>query len=580
MTLPSDTTLALIKWLASRDSDQLLTLMRHRAIAVSSCGSFRSLAEALVHSQGTTESLSRLSRPELQGLSSPQSAPDEVLDALEAAGFLSREPSGHTLFISPVELEAVGSLDPAARPPRPASPSPLGDKARSIAATHALTMVVTVGDLLEVLRSTSTSVGPEGLPTATALKNLDAALGVGYDISALWRMASLAGLLRPHQGLAALTAAGNRWLEMPEAERWHTIATAWWESLPPWLRTTCAANPTAPWDHNLETQLGYHFPLVALDVTLERVREDAHFLGVLADNQPTPWGIALWGPGEATAILGGDLPAHSPGVFAQEDYTLLATGPLSPQHRRALGTLATRDLGGLIPRFRLTSSSLLGALQRGVPAQTIPEMLAEVCVNDVPAGMLALVSDISRRAHDLEVHSRGETTLVITRGDTLAQELLSDPGLVVLGLTRHGDHELVCSWPAERVHSTLLGASYPALLMNSGGQPENESAPVPEDDPETLESKRLEAVAQLVHNAAEAAAKGVPAGFQSIIEVATETKTPLEIVVTMPDGTEITIVMEPRALSAGRLRGVEIKHAVEKTIPVSHITSIRDWTES
>jgi hypothetical protein len=116
--------------------------------------------------------------------------------------------------------------------------------------------------------------------------------------------------------------------------------------------------------------------------------------------------------------------------------------------------------------------------------------------------------------------------------------------------------------------------------MNSGGQPENESAPVPEDHPETLESKRLEAVAQLVRNAADAAAKGVPAGFQSIIEVATETKTPLEIVVTMPDGTEITIVMEPRALSAGRLRGVEIKHAVEKTIPVSHITSIRAWTES
>jgi hypothetical protein len=71
----------------------------------------------------------------------------------------------------------------------------------------------------------------------------------------------------------------------------------------------------------------------------------------------------------------------------------------------------------------------------------------------------------------------------------------------------------------------------------------------------------------------------VPAGFTSIIEVATETKTPLEIVVTMPDGSSVTVVMEPRALSAGRLRGVELKHAVEKTFPVSHITSVRAWSQ-
>ena len=76
-------------------------------------------------------------------------------------------------------------------------------------------------------------------------------------------------------------------------------------------------------------------------------------------------------------------------------------------------------------------------------------------------------------------------------------------------------------------------------------------------------------------SAAEAAAKGVPAGIASIIEVATESKTPLEIVVTMPDGSPAVVVMEPRSLSAGRLRGVEVKHQVEKTLPVSHITSIR-----
>ncbi|HAA79627.1 MAG TPA: hypothetical protein DCE05_04880, partial [Microbacteriaceae bacterium] len=64
-------------------------------------------------------------------------------------------------------------------------------------------------------------------------------------------------------------------------------------------------------------------------------------------------------------------------------------------------------------------------------------------------------------------------------------------------------------------------------------------------------------------------------GFGSIIEVATRTKTPLEIDVTMPDGTTVTSTMEPRSLSGGRLRGVEIKNSVERTLPVSRITAVR-----
>jgi hypothetical protein len=88
------------------------------------------------------------------------------------------------------------------------------------------------------------------------------------------------------------------------------------------------------------------------------------------------------------------------------------------------------------------------------------------------------------------------------------------------------------------------------------------------------------ALDQLVADATEAAKRGVPAGLSSIIEVATETKTPLEIVVRMPDDTSLTVIMEPKALSAGRLRGVELRHQVEKTLPVSHITNVRAWSES
>jgi hypothetical protein len=43
----------------------------------------------------------------------------------------------------------------------------------------------------------------------------------------------------------------------------------------------------------------------------------------------------------------------------------------------------------------------------------------------------------------------------------------------------------------------------------------------------------------------------------------------------MPDGTELTIIMEPRALGGGRLRGVELGNQMERTLPVSRIRHLR-----
>jgi hypothetical protein len=62
-----------------------------------------------------------------------------------------------------------------------------------------------------------------------------------------------------------------------------------------------------------------------------------------------------------------------------------------------------------------------------------------------------------------------------------------------------------------------------------------------------------------------------------MIEVATEHKIPLEIECEMPGGAITTLIMEPRSLSNGRLRGLELKNAMEKTLPVSCIRRITPW---
>lgn len=578
MTLPSDTTLALISWLASTNTAQLHTLIRRRRIAHSACTSFRSLAEGLLNPENIQESLRGLPRTQLLSLVTPGNADAESLLALEEAGFLFRTASGHTFLVPSSAMEILNTVDSSARKPPRVSPQRLTKGDSGAAASNGLTLVVMVADLLDAVANARFPVSNDGNPTATSLKTLHAELGAGYDIAVLWRIATQAGLLGSRGSAAALTSHAQEWRTLSDASRYALLAHSWWARVPTWLASTVESHPEMPWDSALLAHLGYHYPLVNPEHDLSSISADAELLGIIRQSIPTPWAVALWRSQNVAEAFSASSPAYAPGVFAHDDYTLLATGPLTPEHRSVLASITARELGGLVPRYRITSSSVLNALQDGVAPEKVPGMLRDVCVNEVPASMVALAEDVARRALDLEVHSLGESTTLVTRRDTLSEELISDPGLIVLGLKRSGDRELTCSWPAERVHSTLLAASYPSLLVDSHGAPVAADIVLAEEAGSSREEMHHTAIAELVRSAEESAAQGVPAGFHSIIEVATETKTALEIVVTMPDGTSATVVMEPRALSAGRLRGVELKHVVEKTFPVSHITSLRAWT--
>jgi hypothetical protein len=438
--------------------------------------------------------------------------------------------------------------------------------------------VVSISEFLDALAHQNYSVNAEGKLAASALKGLEGDLGVGYDIAELFRITQHLELVASHLGVVALTPSGHRWRELPDEERYEAVATSWWSKVPPWLTRIMSEHPEQSWDYTLEESLAFSYPLVSPEPTLSDIRADADWLGLAHNNIPTPWARELWGKKHVAALFGSSRPAYAEGVFAHDDYTLLATGPLEPGHRSYLSRIATRELGGLVPRYRLTASSVLSALQDGLSPEEIPGLLSEVCLNTVPPGMLALVDDVARRAHELEIRPHGDSTILRVTREGLSEELISDPGLVVLGLKRVSDSELTCSWPAERVHSTLSAAGYVGLMVDTSGSPRTPEPAVVMDDANVGDELEA-ALDQLVADATEAAKRGVPAGLSSIIEVATETKTPLEIVVRMPDDTSLTVVMEPKALSAGRLRGVELRHQVEKTLPVSHITRVRAWSE-
>ena len=577
MTLPSDTTLALIRWLASRDTAQLHTLIRHRDIPLQACESFRSLAQALLDPDTIQATLQTLPRAELLALNTLEAADTARLTALSERGLVSLDGDAPDLLIPRSSLDLLADIDTATGEPPAPTPGELSERDLAAASSVALTLVIAVSDCLDVLSHTPLGVNAEGSLTAVSLKTLQTLLGSGYEVSGAVDLARLSGLIGSNRQLAALTPSGWSWMNLPDHERYAHLVQSWWKAVPTWLRQVIIEHPGSPWDSQFSNLASYHYPLAPTQPVLSESRTQALSLGLLSNAGPTPWMHALATSGDVAQKYERWMPAAAPGVFAHDDFTLLATGPLSPTHRDILSRLASLELGGLVPRYRLTASSVLTALQDGLSANEMHAMLAEVCVNDSPASMRALIDDVSRRALEIEVHPRGDHTRIFTTREGLSEELLSDPSLIVLGLSRAGQDELSCSWPAERVHSTLIAASYSNLLMSVDGGPQVPSLLVAEKGHHDDTDDRDALLTALVEGARDLAAKGIPAGLTSIIEVATETKTPLEIEVRMPDESLVTVVMEPRALSAGRLRGVELKHAVEKTLPVSHITSIRAW---
>jgi hypothetical protein len=59
------------------------------------------------------------------------------------------------------------------------------------------------------------------------------------------------------------------------------------------------------------------------------------------------------------------------------------------------------------------------------------------------------------------------------------------------------------------------------------------------------------------------------------IEVAIRLKSTLQLTVALPDGSAREFTIEPRALNNGRLRALDKRSEVERTIPLSSISSVQ-----
>ena len=579
MALPSKETLGLIQWLATTDEEALHTLADLRGLAPQDLSSLTTLAHALLAETQVQNALSRQSRETLTKLASLSQTPDSLagadLSELGVWGLVNTAASPPELLFPPDALAVLSGIDHAAPPPAVAGCGPHPVDSLESCARLVQAMLAQLGDVLDAMAKRPFAGGKNTTLSANGHKALAEVLGSGYDIEALVALAHSAGLVaHSPQGVGATEAVGS-WRHESAQQQWLSLAGAWWAGLPEWLTAVVDTHPGINWLTELPALVDYHYPLLHQSERLSALQAQATLLGIIHQGCITPWGLELSAPTGSRGLE--ELFVEcAPGVYATEDFSLVASGPLRLDHRVGLDAIAHRELGGLVPRYRVTVRSLVRALQAGATQAGIVATLEDCCITDVPDPLTQLVKDTCTKAGEITLHhSRNGTTLKVTRKQTF-DELLVDPSLNGLRLRELDATTLVSPLPVERVNDFIVGSRYLALVHDDEPESGVPGAPIDADNSAHL---ALHAAVSALHASIQNAARhGVPPSLGSVLEVAIASKVPLDITVEMPGGERVSLIMEPRSVGGGRLRGVELKNSMEKTIPVSSIRGAVPWT--
>jgi hypothetical protein len=278
------------------------------------------------------------------------------------------------------------------------------------------------------------------------------------------------------------TDAFDGWCDLPAAERWHRLATAWLETerlpflvgtrddagkarnaldpeltsrIAPETRTmTLAALAELPSGRVLATGTGP--PSLVAHVAWQRPRrppsrtdqvvaalDEAAQLGLVALGGLASYAGALLAGHDPADLLTPLLPHEVDEVLIQADLTAVAPGPLTRERARDLHLLADVESRGQATVYRFTPSSVRRAFDAGWAAHEVHTFLDTVSRTPVPQPLTYLVDDAARTFGTVRV---GHAEAFLRADDeTALTEVLHHPRAASLGLRRIAPTVLVSS---------------------------------------------------------------------------------------------------------------------------------------
>jgi hypothetical protein len=639
MATSNDAALALAARLRALGDAELVALLRARGIRDSGIRDYFDLADRLRDAQSIHAALENLDRPtlttiaviaELSTVAGTGNAPTlrEVDARLSSLGAPFASTQAHTDIA--INLALVSRTDDgliaddavvaelAAWPARglpgivelaasqPAGLTALGNGDRlsidTYAAEKAFSTTTAVGELIAALLHEPARELARGGIALPDLRRLALATATTTDeIPALLSVASRAGLIALDAGRWLATADNAAWLLHSSASRWAHLSGAWLDSLNGDVRELLRARAYALWGDHFEGFINWLYPAGndSMRQRIELYTAQAELLGIISGDAPSTPGSELLAHGSVTAALAMDalFPTQITAVYLQHDLSIVAPGPLEPQLDAQLRALTSVESRGLAASYRVSSASLNRAMAAGETAETITAFLTSIALTGIPQPLEYLIAETAARYGLVRVSSFGDTTPIdsnsagatrpvgalgsprasIHSADAgLLEAMLVDHSLASLALRRVSADHLTSRFDSATVFWSLSDARYPVAAEDAAGTivvlerwrtAKPPAAPGPDAAATIVARLRL-----LGDDVPEETGR---AWLERQLDVAIKAKALIVVTVTMNESTTVEYLVQPTSLAGGRLRALDRKSDIERTLPVSHISGVR-----
>lgn len=565
--------LPLVNRLARHDEQVLVSALAIRVPKTIGVRDLFDLAEALLAIPSIDHGLARLSKDELAEVAAGNPS-SELLATCDV--LLLGDPDHIFPEVSErashwITAVGVASARSSAEPHAGPSLANLDD---AVAALHeGLVAVSLLDDLLTAVTHVPARVNGTGTLAKASTAHLEAVMPRSdTDLQSLVTWALNTPLMSSRLGtLRVVTQHMAEWEQMTTLERWLWLVATWRERIPSAGQQILSATVwtvealEAAAERRLIVSHAWIMPALIEAVSTARV------LGLVREANVSPVALAVLGDGAGDADLEhvrayalAHAPAEVETFIVQHDLSIIAPGPLSARDSARLRAMSHVESRGMASTFRISAESISRALATGDDGEALLAFLLEHSLTELPQNLVYLINDLAAKHGSVRVSRIAGRTMVEAATDQLASLLGVDSNVRHLQLAPTGVRTFGTVLEPRAVMSVLVEAGYPAVAVDT--------SPGLEEVPEEAPDAALHALVTRLRERDE----DIPmdaSWLKRQLDLAIRNKQRVTVTVQMPDG-ERDFELEVTALANGRLRGRDLRGAVERTLPLAFITAV------
>ena len=562
--------------LRSADDAALSILVHERSLSLSDFKDFFDLAQAVLTPKSQALLISSLSNSEIGSLRSLL-AKEKV--SKEQVSFLASD----LMVWSPEEPVVYDWLAERLKEnPRTASLRVVQEKLEAPdqesidrdCGIHAFEAMQSITELIFSLEQhyvREVSKGAMGLPD---VKRLCSHLGKSKEyVKAVLELAKVSGVVAISDKRFHPTDVADNWIESDPKSRWLTLASSWLAILGASGAKELASQHLQDPTKSINELIGSSFPLVnaSAQSRIGRVAELADAIGLSVNGFAASWLPAVLGGKLPVAVKNLEkwLPAQQNRIIVQADLSIIAPGPLASDVEVELRKFTDTESIGLATGYRISPMSISCGLEEGLTEKQIRALLEKLSGTSIPQPVDYLITETASRFSRLRI-SAGKTGSIITSTDELlATQILLDSKMKSYGL-RKSENLITSTLEPEALYHALRENGYLAIRVDENGKV---IAPSSIHKNSSHSNVFRDQLSRLRLQDVEIASQAPETDVDRKINLALASKSILLVEINA-NGKVMNFVLEPIGLANGRLRARDRKADIERTLPVSSITSI------